>query len=59
MIIILWNFDQVDDEDLVEVKKNGFVIPKKALRTISVPEGKRKFLDFNTIIFRDETLIKW
>jgi len=31
---------KVDDEDLVEVKKNGFVIPKKALRTISVPEGK-------------------
>ena len=53
MIIIIYYFDQVDDEDLVEVKKNGFLIPKKALRTISVPEGKRKLLDFDMIIIRD------
>jgi len=31
---------KVDDEDLVEVKENGFVIPKKQFETISVPEGK-------------------
>lgn len=31
---------KVDDEDLADVKKNGFVMPKKTHRTISVPDGK-------------------
>ena len=34
---------QVDEEELLDVKKNGFVIPKKKFGTIDVVDGKRMF----------------
>ena len=36
---------QVDEEELLDVKKNGFVIPKKKFQTIDVVDGKRMFLN--------------
>ena len=34
---------KVDEEELLDVKKNGFVIPKKKFQTIDVVDGKRMF----------------
>ena len=34
---------QVDEEELLDVKENGFVIPKKKFQTIDVVDGKRMF----------------
>jgi len=31
---------KVDDEELLDVKKHGFVIPTKLFKTISIPDGK-------------------